>query len=164
MRPLPYVLAAALAVLAGCDSVGPGLPPAPEADAASWAEMLAAVNDLRASGATCGEERMPPVPPLVWDARLESAALRHTRDMAASGVFSHVGSDGLSTGERARRAGYDWRVVGENIARYQRSVPEVMADWAESEPHCRQLMSARFVEIGAAETDRYWSQVFGVAR
>jgi len=164
MRPLRLPLAALLVVLGGCDSVGPGGPALPQADAEGWDEMLVAVNDLRAQGATCGGERMAPAPPLVWDARLEAAALGHSRDMADTERFSHRGSDGLGTGERVRRAGYDWRVVGENIARYQRTVPEVVEDWAESPDHCRQLLSPRFFEIGAAEVDGYWTQVFGVPR
>ena len=164
MRLLRPTLVASLAVLFGCDSVGSELPSAPEADAAAWTEMLVAVNDVRAAGATCGGEWLAPVKPLVWDARLETAALRHSRDMAAHGAFSHVGSDGLDTGERVRRAGYDWRAVGENIARYQQSIPEVIEDWVASEGHCRQIMSARFVEIGVAEEEGYWTQVFGVPR
>ena len=164
MRPLRLALVALVVLLTGCDSVGPSLPPPPEADAEAWDEMLAAVNDLRAEGATCGGEWMAPVPALVWDARLEAAADRHSRDMAHHDRFSHRGSDGLDTGERVRRAGYDWRVVGENIARFQRSVPEVIEDWVESPDHCRQLLSPRFFEIGAAEVDGYWTQVFGVPR
>ena len=69
---------------------------------------------------------MAPAPPLIWDSRLEAAAERHSRDMAEHGHFDHRGSDGLGTGERVRRAGYDWRVIGENIAARQQSVAEVV--------------------------------------
>lgn len=164
MRSLRLSLAAFAVLLTGCDSVGPGLPALPEADAEAWDEMLVAVNALRAEGAVCGGEWQDPAPALVWDARLEAAAHRHSADMSEHDRFSHRGSDGLDTGERVRRAGYDWRVVGENIARYQRSVPEVIEDWVESPDHCRQLLSPRFFEIGAAEVDGYWTQVFGVPR
>ena len=60
--------------------------------------------------------------------------------------------------------GYDWRVVGENLARNQTSVPQVMGDWLESPPHCRQLLAPEVLEIGAAEVEGYWAQVFAVAR
>lgn len=164
MPVLRLSLVALALVLAGCDTVGLDLPPEPEAGVQAWDEMLAAVNAARARGATCGGKRMAPAPALIWDSRLEAAAERHSRDMAAHGHFDHQGSDGLGTGERVRRAGYDWRVVGENIARYQRSVDEVVGDWLESPSHCRQVLSPGFLEIGAAEVDGYWTQVFGVPR
>lgn len=153
-----------LLALAGCDTVGVDLPPAPEVDVEAWDEMMLAVNAVRSAGATCGGERFGPAPALIWDSRLEVAARRHSHDMAATDRFDHRGSDGLGTGDRVRRAGYDWRVVGENIARYQQSVVEVVEDWVESPSHCRQLLDPRFVEIGAAEADGYWTQVFGVPR
>ena len=159
MRPAFLLLALAAA---GCDSVGADRPP--EADAPAWNAMLDAVNAVRAQGATCGGERFPPVGALVWDARLELAATRHSRDMAAHDHFEHRGTDGLDTGQRVRRAGYDWRVVGENIARYQTSVDQVVSDWMASPSHCRQTMDPTVLELGAAREGRYWTQVFGVAR
>ncbi|WP_412067944.1 CAP domain-containing protein [Rubrivirga sp. IMCC43871] len=156
------VLLAALA-LAACDTTY-AIDDALVADAPAWDAMLAAVNDARASGAVCGNEAMGPAAPLVWDARLEAAAERHSRDMAENGHFDHTGTDGLSTGARVRRAGYDWRAVGENIARYHQNVDEVVSDWLASPDHCRQMLSPRFVELGAAEEDGYWTQVFGVPR
>ena len=117
-----------LVCLSACDTVGLDLPPEPEAGVQAWDEMLTAVNAVRAEGATCGDRRMAPAAPLIWDSRLEAAAERHSRDMAEHGHFDHRGSDGLGTGERVRRAGYDWRVIGENIAARQQSVAEVVGE------------------------------------
>lgn len=149
-------------LLAGCDTVGVDTPPA--ADAPAWDAMLSAVNDVRAEGVACGGEWQPPAPPLVWDARLEAAAARHSRDMARHDHFGHRGTDGRDTGDRVREEGYDWRIVGENLARHQVSVPQVIDDWLASPAHCRQLLAPEFLEIGAAEEGGYWTQVFGVAR
>ena len=149
-------------LLSACDTVG--LDAAPVADAPAWDAMLIAVNDVRAQGATCGGEPMAPAAPLVWDARLEAAARQHSRDMAENGHFGHRGTDGSRTGERVRDAGYDWRIVGENLARNQDSVGQVIGDWLASPPHCRQLLAPEMLEIGAAEVDGYWTQVFAVAR
>lgn len=160
----PVALLAAVLVLTGCDTMGIDVPPQPEAGVQAWDEMLGAVNAARAEGATCGPRRMAPAPPLIWDSRLETAAARHSRDMAEHRHFDHRGTDGVDTGERVRRAGYDWRVVGENIARNQRTVAEVVGDWLESPSHCEQLMDPRYLELGAAETNGYWTQVFGVPR
>ena len=43
--------------------------------------------------------------------------------MADRSRLDHTGSDGSSPAERATRAGYTWRVVGENIASGQ-ATPE----------------------------------------
>ena len=161
MRPI--LLLTALALIA-CDTVGLDVPPEPEPGVQAWNAMLNAVNDVRARGAVCGGEAMVPAAPVIWDSRLERAAEQHSHDMAQNDYFDHTGSDGRDTGERVRRAGYDWRVVGENIARYQTSVAQVVDDWMESPGHCRQIMSPSFQEIGAAEVDGYWTQVFGVPR
>lgn len=151
-------------ILTGCDSYGVDLPPEPEAGVEAWDEMLTAINAVRAEGAVCGSTAMPPAPPLVWDSRLEKAAARHSRDMAQNDHFDHRGTDGASPGDRVRRAGYDWRVVAENIARYQQTVDEVVADWVASPGHCENLLNASYLEVGAAEDGTYWTQVFGVAR
>lgn len=158
----PPVLAAVLLGLVACDSVGLDL--APRADADGWTEMLTAVNALRVEGGTCGGEPMAPAPALIWDERLETAARDHAADMAEHGYFGHTGSDGASLGERVDRAGYDWSVVGENLARHQRSIGEVVTDWQASEGHCRQLHDPAFAEVGAALVDGHWVQVFGYPR
>lgn len=161
---VPVLSFLALVTLAGCDSL---LTPPPVLQAESsepWPEMLAAVNAVRAQPQTCGGEPYPPAGPLAWNAPLGAAARTHTLDMQRRGQMTHQGSDGSAPGDRASRAGYSWRMVGENIARYQTSVREVVGQWMDSPGHCRQIMDARFVEMGAAESDRYWTQVFGVPR
>jgi uncharacterized protein YkwD len=163
MFPVRLALASVF-LLIGCDTYGLDAPPTADADATAWPEMLEAVNAARAEGAVCGATRMPPVGPVVWNDRLHEAAAQHVTDMERRAFFSHEGSDGSRVGDRARRAGYAWRMIGENIARYQDSVDEVMADWMESEGHCRQVMDPRFVEMGAAERATYWAQVFGISR
>lgn len=173
----PLSLFAGLLVLAGPDA--PAVPPveapvvaeAPVAaeapvvaEAPAWSEMLAAVNEVRAAGATCGDVWHPPAEALVWDGRLAAAAERHSRDMSRNGHFEHHGTDGRDVGERADGAGYDWRALGENIARRQVSVEQVMGDWLESPAHCRQLLSPDYLELGAAKVGSYWTQMFGAAR
>ena len=169
MSLLPSLLpVAALFVLAGCDSVGV-VPTSSGTDSGAqaetvWPEMLDAVNAVRARGAVCGSTRYGPAPPLVWNDRLELAAARHSADMSAHDYFDHTGSDGSHPGDRATRAGYAWRAVGENIARYQTSVGQVVEDWVESPGHCHNLMDPRFAEMGAKEDGGFWTQVFGLSR
>jgi uncharacterized protein YkwD len=137
------------------------------------AEMLAAINAHRASGASCGSEgNFPSAPPLAWNAMLVQAALVHSDDMAATNVFSHTGSDGSSAGQRATAAGYVWQSLAENIAAGQPSVAAVMGSWMASPGHCANIMRSGYRDIGvacvsggASNTYRsYWTMNLGLAR
>ena len=124
-------------------------------------EMLSAINEVRASGVHCGERWYPPVPPLTWNVHLESAALRHSKDMYDNGFMSHTGSDGSSLGDRLRDAGYSYRMAAENVAWGQRSVSIVMSAWLNSPGHCANIMNADIIHVGAARVGDYWTQKFG---
>lgn len=151
--------------LPGCDAVTDLLPQGTvEPPTAEWGAMLATVNSVRAEGQMCGNAYFAPAEPLAWNGALESAARRHSEDMAEHEYFDHVGSDGSTVGDRVSREGYDWRRVGENIAHNQQTIEEVVQDWVESPGHCVNLMNPSFVEMGAAEVDLYWTHVLGRPR
>ncbi len=122
------------------------------------------MNSARAAGAICGAQRMPPVPPLELEAKLQRAATGHSQDMADHGKMKHVGSDGSSPAVRITREGYKWWTWGENVAYGYRSVASVMAGWLSSEGHCKNIMNPDFTEFGAAEVNYYWTQVFARPR
>ena len=123
-------------------------------------QMLAAVNQLRASGTTCGGETMPPVKPLVWNAKLEKAAVAHSVFMSDTDNFSHQGKNGSWPEERIKAAGYDWDQVGENIGKGYKDIPAAIVGWKESKGHCKQMMSAEVTEMGAAKAGPYWCQKY----
>lgn len=80
--------------------------------------------------------------------------------MADHKTMSHVGSDGSKLGARVTREGYQWSTVGENVAWGYRTVASVMAGWLASSGHCKNIMNPYFTELGAAEVNYYWTQVF----
>ena len=121
--------------------------------------MLDAVNAARSEARTCGGERFGAAPPLAWSARLEAAALRHSRDMARTDRLSHRGSDGSRVGARATEAGYDWRRIGENVAQGPGSVEAAVAGWLASPSHCGGIMDPGYTQVGAAKVDRFWTLV-----
>ena len=126
------------------------------------AAMLKIVNDVRATGCTCGTTTMPPVVPLSWNDVLAAAALAHSLDMNATGDFSHNSSDGTSFSARITAAGYtNWRSLGENIAYGYTTEQAVFNGWLQSEGHCKNMMNASFKEMGAAKAGTYWTQDFG---
>jgi uncharacterized protein YkwD len=151
-------------------------PPLPSTTYPDWRDagraILDAVNMARASARACGGRPFPPAPPLQWNAALGEAALAHSRDMATRRYFNHRAKDGSSAAERATRAGYSWRRVGENIAFGQRSPDDAVAGWLDSPGHCANIMNRDFTEMGAAygvTAQRqvgviYWTQVFATPR
>ena len=121
----------------------------PEKDAATVSRLvLALTNQARAHARTCGWRRFPPAPPLSLAPALARAARAHSQDMARHGFFSHGGRDGSTPGERVTRAGYRWKLVGENIASGIRTPREVVAGWLASPHHCANIMTAGFRQMG----------------
>lgn len=135
---------------------------------AAGGQVLRLTNAARAQPRTCGNTQFPAAPALRWASELGAAALAHSRDMAARNYFAHRAPGGSEADARAKREGYDWRRVGENIAAGQGSPEQVMAAWLASPPHCENIMNPAFLEMGAAyavnarsEGVVYWTQVFG---
>lgn len=129
-------------------------------DDAMPALILSLVNQNRRNGCRCGNQNMPPVAPVTLNAQLTAAARAHSQDQARMQRMQHKGSDGSNVGTRVTRAGYTWRNVGENVAWNYPDAGAVMTGWLNSPGHCKNLMSANFTEMGMAETDLYWTQVF----
>jgi uncharacterized protein YkwD len=139
-------------------------------DTAVRARVVELVNFARAGGRRCGSERFAAAPPLEISRELEDAAADHARDMARRKFFDHRGSDGSQPKDRVRRAGYQSRLTGENIALGPESAEEVVAGWLASPGHCENIMEPSFRDIGVGvATGRkhgqiYWVQTFGAPR
>ncbi len=132
---------------------------------------LQLVNAARTRARKCGSTAFSAAPPLKLDPLLQRAALMHAKDMAEHSRFEHIGSDGSKPAERATRAGYRWRNVGENIAAGAPDVETVVKGWLDSPGHCSNIMSPKFQEMGIAfvaepksKANIYWAQVFGTKR
>jgi uncharacterized protein YkwD len=132
-------------------------------------DTLTRVNQFRSQPQTCGATSFPAAAPIAWNAQLDAAATRHSRDMVAKNFFDHTGSDGSTVGTRATDAGYKWSGVGENIAAGQNSVASAMNSWQGSEGHCRNLMGANYKHVALAcvrggagnAYPFYWTMVLG---
>jgi uncharacterized protein YkwD len=66
-----------------------------------------------------------PKPPLAFNKNLIQSARKHSLDMSKNGFQGHIGSDGTSSGNRMRKAGYilngSWS-LGENVYAYAKSI------------------------------------------
>lgn len=128
-------------------------------------EVLEEVNALRAAGCQCpGSRYYAPAPALRWDTQLERAAQAHADDMQRQRYFSHTGKDGARFHQRVSRAGYDWRAVGENIAKGYPTAHAVVNAWRTSPDHCPNLMSPKFDDMGVGKNGPYWVQDLGRRR
>jgi uncharacterized protein YkwD len=135
-------------------------------------QILGEVNRARARARTCGGQAFAPAPPVAWNRQLGLAALGHSANLARGHYFSHVEKDGSTPADRATRAGYPWRLVGENIASGNRTPQEAVHAWLDSPGHCANLMNPGFTEMGAAyaidphseNQTPYWTQVFARPR
>jgi uncharacterized protein YkwD len=89
--------------------------------------------------------------PLQPSGRLRAAAAAHSADMVSRGFFDHVSPDGGTLSDRARRAGYHGRTLGEDIGwgTYDLGTPSaIVAAWMKSPPHRAIILNRRFREIG----------------
>lgn len=149
----------------------PFSPPAATQAGDVQARILALVNEARARPRRCGAESFAATRPLRWSNTLQEAAAGHAADMARHSYFSHTGRDGSTVDDRASRAGYAWRAIGENIAAGQMQADAAVQGWLNSPGHCANLMAPAYTEMGAAfavntnsSAGIYWVQVFGATR
>jgi uncharacterized protein YkwD len=149
----------------------PFAPPSAESAGAVAERVLQLVNAARKQSRQCGDRPYRAVGTVRLNALLSAAAQAHAADMAAHSHFAHEGRDGSSPADRATRAGYRWRSIGENIASGMTTPEAAVEGWLKSPPHCANLMAPQFTEMGVAfAVDRtskagiYWGQLFGTPR
>lgn len=86
--------------------------------------MLDSVNTLRQAAG---------VAPVELDPRLTAAAATHSLDMSNQNRPWLFGSDGSSPLDRAQRAGFQGRIVGENISESYETELETLAAWMQEQ-------------------------------
>jgi uncharacterized protein YkwD len=131
------------------------------------AAALAAINQRRAAGATCGSRgSFAAAAPLRWSSQLATASAAHSSDMATLNYFSHTSIDGRSMSDRVNATGYTWASLGENIAAGYPGIDSVVEGWMRSDGHCANIMNPDFDEMGLAcvpgasgsRYGQYWTQ------
>ena len=103
--------------------------------------MLDGVNALRqARGAA----------PVKLSSELNAAALTHARDMSVQNRPWHFGSDGSSPLDRARRSGYQGRLIGENISETYETELQTLSAWMETQETREVILDPRARDLGFA--------------
>jgi uncharacterized protein YkwD len=83
---------------------------------------------------------------------LRVLAENQARHMEATGALSHAGPKGRSVGKRARKAGYKWCHIAENVAQGQRDAQSVLRAWSGSKPHRKNMLLRKVKDFGMHQT------------
>jgi uncharacterized protein YkwD len=153
----------------------PDTTPPPTDSATGWPYdsleqgILVETNKRRAAGADCHSEgKFGPAGPLVMQPQLQSAARKHSQDMAEHNYFSHTDLSGGSPFDRMKAEGYTGGWMGENIAAGNSTVAATMDQWMNSDGHCANIMNPKYTQLGVgyfytstSTYKHYWTQNFG---
>lgn len=105
-------------------------------------------------------------PPVTLSARLTAAARTHARDMSVQQRAWHFGSDGTSPKDRAQRAGFAGRILGENISESFDDEVTLFQSWLSDPLTRRVMLDPRATDIGFGWYQEpngklWWVQIFG---
>jgi uncharacterized protein YkwD/uncharacterized membrane protein required for colicin V production len=99
-----------------------------------------------------GERAAVGLPPLAFDAQLRTIARNHSDDMLRSGFFSHRSPNTGDPADRARAVGYQFRVIGENIA-LAPTLAIAHRGLMESRGHRENILRPEYTRIGIGILD-----------
>ncbi|KAF1773105.1 CAP domain [Phytophthora cactorum] len=140
-------------------AIGDAVAQGHNAQTSPHALLLAAVNKERAAVG---------LPSLCMNTKLQSAAQKHSNDMAANNFMSHTGSNGSSMSQRITASGFKWTAIAENVAAGQKDVTTVMQAWMNSAGHKKNILGSKYKMFGCGYAynansiyKRYWTQEFG---
>ena len=127
--------------------------------------MLAQLNSMRKEAG---------VKPLLFCANLNASSQKYTEYMARENFLSHTGKNGSTLKSRTKKAKYVLSsgeprfALGENIAKGQINVNEVMNSWRNSKGHYRNMIDGNFTHVGFGRAEHknslnalFWVQNFG---
>jgi uncharacterized protein YkwD len=107
------------------------------------------------------------VAPLTYNTQLDAAAQAHANDMLTNNYFSHTGlTDATRTlAIRVQATGYQYKLIGENIAQGQQSEQDVLNGWVASPGHQANNVTPDFEHFGLGQagtgSNARWVLVFG---
>lgn len=121
-------------------------------------DLLEKTNKIRA---TAGAKD------LTWCGTLAKSGAAHIQDMIKNNYYGHQGADGSMPADRAIKAGYGSRLVGENLNQgpVSATVDQVLNSWMGSSGHANNLKDSRWQHVGMAHMNSqyasFWAQEFG---
>lgn len=109
------------------------------------------------------------VAPLERNRLLDRAAQMKADDMAEKGYYAHVSPEGRTPMYFVERAGYAYRIIGENLVVQRTTAEQVLAAFMGSPGHRTNILRADFSEVGIGvahggykgKTTTFTVQLFG---
>lgn len=111
--------------------------------------------------------------PLKENLKLNSSAMKKVQDMFAKQYFEHVSPSGVGVSDLGKQAGYEYLIIGENLALGNFKDDQALVQaWMDSPGHRANILNSKYTEIGVAvargmyEGRQTWIGVqhFGVPR
>lgn len=128
------------------------------------ADLVKEINAARSEPRYCGSLKLEASAPLALNCTLQRSAQEHANTLAKKERLSHRGEGNSRLGTRVTSSGYQWSAVGENIAKGQTTASSLLEDWLASRKHCKNLLNAKYQEIGVARKGPYWVAVFATPK
>jgi uncharacterized protein YkwD len=108
-------------------------------------------------------------PALTPNDTLIQVARAHSQDMAIHRFLEHTGSDGRSPAQRVQAAGYQFRIVAENVAAGRLTPESAVKGWMQSSEHRANILNCALRDTGVGVVEApddptygiYWTQLFG---
>lgn len=119
-------------------------------------EVTALTNNYRAQNGLA---------PVTLDSTLTNVATIRSEEGVQQGYISHTRSDGSNVTAIANNWGVNWRIMGENLGRYQTTPSQLVNMWIDSASHRANLVNPSFERVGvgiarAADGGYYFTQIF----
>src|SRR5687768_2672093 len=133
------LLSLALALATSAEPVAQA--PLTPVDETFEAKVLRLMNEERAK---CG------LSPLTIDSRLSKAASDRLMNMRRRQYFAHVSPDGLYPADFIRHRGYEFQVIGENLATGFETAKGVVRGWMDSPTHADNVLAIDYTDTGIA--------------
>jgi uncharacterized protein YkwD len=83
--------------------------------------------------------------------KLNFIAYKKAKDIIDRDYFAHISPTGEGAADLAEEAGYEYLLIGENLAKgVFENNEEIVTGWMESPPHRENILKPQFTEIGVA--------------
>ena len=126
-----------------------------------YPKALVSVNAIRSKNQRCGLRSFRRANPLRWNQKLAVLSARYAMKMYNTKRVAHIDADGFNPSERVSQGGYNFMVVGENIASGYTKVDDAINGWRKSCSHCKNMMNPIFKEVGISSYNQYWVMLLG---
>lgn len=91
--------------------------------------------------------------PLATNAKLRESACAKADHMLANDYWDHISPEGVTPWTFIKKAGYDYKEAGENLARGFKDDTKLVQAWMDSPTHRANVLDSKFTEQGICERD-----------